>query len=304
MSRHFEFDKAIFDRHFPHAPFAIRHRLREHELFRLERLVELAGTMDRDRIEYACGALQPDQDTDAVPKLDLTIAETIRQIETCGAWMVIKNVETVPAYDAFIRTCLGELAQLGGPDAEHMDDFQGFVFISSPGSVTPFHVDAEQNFLVQIKGAKSIHIFDNRDRELVSDEAMEISPANHRNRRYAPEFESRAQVFDLTPGDGVYVPHLWPHWVENGPEYSISMAITWKTPSVKFRNHVLAANGLLRRLGLPQAGYGAHPRWDTVKARGYAMARLVVEPLRKSERIRKVLRRVLFGRKANYYYES
>ena len=41
---------------------------------------------------------------------------------------------------------------------------EGFIFISSPGSITPFHMDPEYNFLLQIRGEKQISIWGGKDR--------------------------------------------------------------------------------------------------------------------------------------------
>ena len=51
-----------------------------------------------------------------------------------------------------------------GKKAGDYSDLQGFIFVSSANSTTPFHVDAEENILIQIRGDKFVHIFDNRDR--------------------------------------------------------------------------------------------------------------------------------------------
>lgn len=304
MIRYIDLDADTIGQRFPVKPFAIKHKLVGHELFALARLVELGSSMDRDRVEYSSGKVAPGQKPEDVPAIGLSIPDTIRHIEDCGAWMVIKNVETVPEYRALLLECLDEVAAQAGPDAEKMHDPQAFIFISSAKTVTPFHVDAEQNFLIQIKGRKFMHVFNNDHHELVSEEAMEISPAQHRNRDYKPEFEKRATVFELNPGDGVFVPYLTPHWVRTGDEYCISIAVTWKTPSVLRHNRILAANGLLRKFGLPQSPPGTRPVWDGVKSAGYACARVCVEPLRRSERLRRWLRAAIYGKKANYYYES
>lgn len=301
MTHYLKFDQKMLGEKLLREPFSMKHDLVDHPLFKLGRLVELANSIDRGRVEYSSGKVTPDQKIEETPKIDLSISETIENIENCGAWMVIKNVESVPEYRRFLEQCLSEVADQSGAD---MDDFQGFIFVSSADTVTPFHVDAEENFLLQIKGQKFMHVFNNEDRALVSDQAMEISPSNHRNRDYKPEFETRAEVFELNPGDGVHVPYLWPHWVRTGDEYCISIAITWKTPEVVRNNRLLSANGLFRKFGVPQAGPGAHPVWDSVKVAAYTMARAMVEPLRKSDRMRKWMRGALFGDKANYYYKN
>jgi ribosomal protein L16 Arg81 hydroxylase len=289
---------------FPHRPFPIRHGLSDHPLFSLTRIVELARRMDRDRIEYSSGKLAVDQDPDAIPEIELTAEETIRRIEEAGAWMVIKNVEADPEYRAVLEAVLAEARAAAGLDDGAMADIRGFLFVSSAGSTTPFHVDAEHNLFVQIHGDKAMHIFDNEDRSLVSEQDMEITPSKHRNQRYRPEFEDRARVFEMTEGDGVFLPYMWPHWVATGGRYCISLAITWKSPEVERLNKIRFMNGFLRQVGMPQAGPATHPALDKVKVLAFDAAHALIDPLRKSERARRVIRQLLFGRKANYYYKA
>ena len=97
-------------------------------------------------------------------------------------------------------------------------DLQGFIFVSSANSTTPFHIDMEENVLVNIRGEKFVHLFDNADGALVSEEAREIAPSKHRNQHYEPSFEDRAQVFTLNAGDGVHIPYTQPHWVRTGAD--------------------------------------------------------------------------------------
>ncbi len=285
-------------------PTAIRHGLTDHPLFTLPRLVELARSLDRDQIEYSSGDLEPDQDPERINSIDLPIDETIRRIEDCHAWMVIKSVERDPEYKDLLETCIADIARESGSDLSTFQDLRCFIFISSADTVTPFHVDAEHNVFVQIRGDKAMHIFDNHDRSLVSEEAMEISPSKHRNQHYEPEFESRAQVYEMAEGDGVFLPYMWPHWVRTGSRYCVSMAITWKTPEILRMNNVRFVNGCLRKLGMPQPAPGNVPLLDHAKSSAYRCAFSVVQPLRKSERMRRILRQVLFGKKANYYYQT
>lgn len=290
---------------FPHRPFGIRHALAAHPLLQLDALAGLAASLPGDRIEYNAGDLAPDQRPEDVRGVALEPAEVVRRIETANAWLVLKRVEEHPAYRALLESALLDAArQLGHRSlaAAGFRDVAGFVFVSSARAVTPFHADFEENFFVQVRGDKAFHIFDNGDRGLVPDAELEISPAKHRNLPYRPEFEARAQVFEMGPGDGLFVPHAWPHWVRTGDRFSISMAITWKSPRVARLNKLLAANGMLRGLGLPQRRPGERPALDAAKVAAFTVARAAVEPLRRSEAARRVLRRAVFGAGANYYY--
>jgi len=288
----------------PERPFRVKHALASHPLFQLRHLAELAGRMDRDRIEYNSGDLTPGQKAEETPGIDLTPAETVRQIETCHAWMVIKNVEHVPAYREVLENCLYGLADDLGLPHGYFGDIQGFIFVSSANSTTPIHIDAEDNFLIQMRGEKFVHIFEDADHRIAPPEALELDPGKYRNLEYDESYEEHGEVHELGAGDGVRIPYFWPHWVRTGGDYSISMAVTWKTPAILRNNKVLWVNAMLRRLGMPQDLPGKIPALDTAKVLAHDAARAVVDPLRKSEGMRRLLRRVLFGKKANYYYRE
>ena len=289
---------------FPNEPFAIRHSLADHPLFKLERLVELAGAMPSDGIEYNSGKVAIDQKPEETPLVDMPPAEVVRRIREASAWMVLKRVERVPAYAALLKEVLDGVARDMGhadADAAGFTQLEGYVFVSSPNATTPFHSDPEDNLFVQIHGDKFFHVIDNRDGTVVPEAAFEISPSMHRNLAYRSDFESKATVFRMHAGGGCFVPYLWPHWVRTGESYSISMAMTWKSAAVRRSNKVLFMNGVLRRLGMPQRPPGRSPALDWAKAAAYTAARLPLEPLRRSERLRAALRSILFGRRANYY---
>ena len=58
----------------PERPFRVKHKLAGNPLFQLPRLAELAGPMDRDRIEYNSGDLSPGQKAEESPGIDLAPA--------------------------------------------------------------------------------------------------------------------------------------------------------------------------------------------------------------------------------------
>ena len=295
-------DAGVAREKFLKAPFALTHGLTDHPLFTLERLVELAQSMPRDRIEYNSGKLLPGQRPQDIPSIDMAPPEVIKRIEEANAWMVIKGVEIDPDYAAILAHFVDAAQAAAGKRTDDYSDLQGFIFVSSANSTTPFHVDAEENILIQIRGDKFVHIFENGDRSLVSEEAMEISPSKHRNQHYEPSYESRAQVFAMKEGDAVHLPYLWPHWVRTGGRYSVSMAMTWKTPDVNRLNKIRLMNGTLRHFGLPQRPPGVSPAMDGIKVLAHDAMRAVIDPLRKSESVRRLLRGAIYGRQANYYY--
>src|SRR5262245_63771662 len=84
--------------HFARRPFVVRHRLTDHPLFALPRLIELARMLPEDRVEYNAGDVPVSLDPARTPRTGLSIDETIRRIEECRSWMVFKNVERDPEY--------------------------------------------------------------------------------------------------------------------------------------------------------------------------------------------------------------
>ena len=303
----FAADAAQMRDRFPDRPFKTSHGLAGHPLLSLDALANLAGTLDRDRVEFCGNDVKPNQDPVAVTAIDLAPAEIVRQIETCGAWMVLKQVQTDPRYRALLNAYLLDVAKCAGKTSlkeAGFEDIQGFIFVASAQSVTPFHVDHEENMFAHLAGDKTMHIFDNGDHRFVDEADLEPHPGKHRNLRFQERFQGEAQSFRFKPGEGVFVPYLWPHWVETGSQPTISMQISWKSPAVQRLNNLRFVNGMLRRMGWPQRPPGTNPHLDGLKAAAYKTARAAIDPLRKSEWSRRLLRGLLFGKSANYYYED
>lgn len=292
---------------FPLKPFAIRHKLAGHPLLTLSRIAQLAAELPRDLIEYNSGKVAISQDPDAIPSVDLDPVEVVKRIETAGAWMVLKRIENSPPYRQLLEDALLSVARARGfkslEDAG-FEQIEGFLFVSSPNSTTPFHLDSEDNFFVQIHGEKFFTVFDNDDRAIVSDDEIERSMTKHRNLTYDPKFASRGHEFHMHGGDGCYIPYQWPHWVRTANEFSISMAITWKTKEVRRVNDLHFFNSMMRGMGLPQKPPGKSPALDGLKVAVFRAGTTAIRPLRASMAMRRVLRRLALGKKANYYLKD
>ena len=297
-------DRNVAEEKFLKQAFTLQHTLADHPLFTLARLIELAKSLPRDMIEYNSGKLAIGVKPEDVAKIDMAPEDVIQSIETANAWMVIKRAEHDPEYKAILEQFVQEANIASGRSANDYSDVEGFIFISSAGATTPFHRDAEENILIQIKGDKFVRTFDNSDCALVSEEGMELSPNQHRNQHYEEWFEKRATLHTLKPGDAVHMPYMVPHWVSTGKTYSISMAMTWKTPEVKRLNKIRLMNGTLRRFGMPQKPPGVSPLRDAAKVVAHDAMRLVIEPIRKSQRLRQMLRGLIYGKKSNYYLDT
>jgi hypothetical protein len=255
---------------FGRTPFGVRHRLADSGLFELRRLLELAKQLPDSSVEYNAGDVPLTLDPTQTPRTGLSVEETLQRIESCRSWMVLKNVEQDPEYRQLLESCLAEVRQLSQAVSPGMSRKEGFIFISSPGSVTPYHMDPEENFLLQIRGRKTIHVFDASDRSILSNEQIErfLTGAN-RNLVFQDEYEPKARVFSLGPSEGVHVPVTSPHWVQNGEEVSISFSITFQTHASIRSTHAHRMNAQLRRWGLEPGTVGRSPWRDAVKQFAY-----------------------------------
>jgi hypothetical protein len=300
-------EQSAFETLFPDKPFRISHGLVGDARLTLPAILELVKALPRDRIEYNSGKAAVSQDPSSTPLVDLDPEDVITQIETAGAWMVLKRVEHHPTYRALLEEVLDSVAKargFSGVKQARFTDIQGFMFVSSPNSTTPFHLDSEDNFFVQIHGDKQFAIYDNSDRSIASEDQIEHAITKHRNLKFDEAYAARGTVNELKPGEGVFVPYIWPHWVKTKDTYSISLAITWKTPEVKRRNELYVANSMLRDRGFPQQAPGVNPGFDGLKVAAVQTLALAAAPLRKSEGLRKVIRAMVLGKDANYYYRD
>jgi hypothetical protein len=258
---------------YPERPGALSHALAGHPLLTLESLVELGKRLPRASVEYNAGDLPLGVDPEEVGHTGLSVEDTIRGIEQCGSWMVLKNVDQDPAYKALLEQALGELAGVVEPVSGEMLCKVGFIFVSSPDAVTPFHLDPEHNVLLQIRGSKTMMIVEG-DEEVVPAEKHEAyHVGGHRNVPWRDDYEARGHRFELTPGDAVHVPLMWPHWVKNGPEPSISFSITWKSDWVYQEADTRGMNHILRRLGVRPASPAPFPQRNSAKAYAYRAIR-------------------------------
>lgn len=259
-------DEATFRNGFNREPFLIKHRLSEHPLLQLPRLIELARTLPEESVEYNSGELVVGHAAALTPRTGLSIEETLQQIESRNSWMVLKDVERDPEYAALIDACLDPIQPMIEAVAPHMHRRHAYIFVSSPGATTPYHVDFEHNFLLHLRGEKRITVWDGEDRTVMSEVERERRVTGaQRNLPWRDEFAAKGKPFDLRPGLGVQVPLSSPHWVKVGAEVSISLSVTFLTaPGARVRS-LHATNAFLRRHGVSPHEVGSAPINDHVK---------------------------------------
>ena len=269
-------EPAAFAALYPEAPGTIRHGLANHPLLKLDALANLATRLDPATVEYNRGDLPVGVDPAEEIGNGLSVVETIRTIEQNGSWMVLKFIERDPQYCALLDEVLDELLPTVEPRTGGMLKREGFIFVSSPNSVTPFHFDPEHNILCQIRGSKTMTVFPADDEHIVSGSEHERYHAGgHRNTPWREEFAAKGIAHALMPGDAIYVPVKAPHWVQNGPETSISLSVTWRSEWSYAEADARGMNGVLRGIGIQPKAPGRWPAQNMAKALGYRVIRRI-----------------------------
>jgi hypothetical protein len=264
------FDAETFRARFNRKPFIIAHGLVNHPLFALPQLINFSKRLPAGHVRYNAGAIPVDTALYKGPQTGLSIEETIRRIEECRSWMVLKWVQEDRDYRAVLNRCLDEVQALSEPLDPGMCKREAFIFVTSPSSMTPYHLDPEYSFLLQIKGRKSVYVMDGStlsEKELERYYSAGIDPV------FTEACREKAMRFDLEPGLGLHFPVTVPHWVETHDEYSISFSITFRTASSERRSVVYEVNDSLRKLGFNPTPYGRSALRDSVKFHAFRAAR-------------------------------
>jgi hypothetical protein len=255
----------------PWAVQAITHALSEHPLLQIDALVELGKRQQERRLvrTHNANATAGTSFADA-PSLHPNAqgaATTLADIANAKAWMSLLNVQADPTYRELIHDVLDEVRPIVDRVDPGMCYRAGWIFVSSPNAVTPFHIDHEHNFILQIRGNKRLYTWDPFDREVVTERAQELFHDRHSRAlvTWDEAFRRRARVFDLEPGMGGYMPSTTPHMVENGNEPSVTISFTYYTDATRQRELVYRGNAALRRLGLSPDPVGQSPERDRVK---------------------------------------
>jgi hypothetical protein len=262
---------------YPAMPIKVRHNLRGHPLLTLPALADLAEALPTHEIEYNPGKLPIGIKPEDVPKSELTVTETIRTIGRAGSWVALKRVEQVPAYRVLVEAIVDELRPIVEPRTGAMMQLEGFIFISSPGAVTPLHFDPEHNILLQLTGSKTMSLFPVEDEIIFNAKVHEQFHLgqHHRNLPWESSFVHKATAELIDPGEAVHVPVKAPHWVLNGGMPSISLSVTWRSDWSYAEADARAFNHVLRKFGLRPTSPGAFPARNTGKAMAWrAMRRL------------------------------
>jgi hypothetical protein len=252
----------------------VHHRLCDLPLFELPRLCELAKQLPAKYVRINSGAVPVNAKPAEIPGTGLSTDESFERIEATNTRIMLKHIELDPEYRELLHACIAEIEALGHPSMRGIDTRVGYVFISAPNQVTPYHMDPEINFLLEIRGRKTFHVLPGDDRSILSEQDIEqFYCGQHVSLPFKDEWQGRAVPFAMAPGDGVHIPVNHPHWVTTDNEVTISFALTVETAATKRRGVIYAVNHYLRGCGLKPVPFGRSTVRDFVKHSGYRLGK-------------------------------
>lgn len=245
---------------YPQSPAMLRHSLMDHPLLSTEALAKAALELPPEYVERRIsnapngGEFAMDQSDDA------DAASVIRAIHESGNWVMLRFVEQLPAYRALLDRVMNEIGPAIHPATGPGLTVRGFIFISSPGTLTPFHFDCEYNILFHIAGEKHFATYPPMAPWLPLDRHEAYYGAGDNMLPWNDAYEAEANIHPLRPGDALFIPYASPHWVKAGTEPTISLSITWQSEWSQSVGAAMQINPLLRRCGLPAGDLPAWPK--------------------------------------------
>ncbi len=260
--------QGLFRQNYNRRTFSFPHGLSANPLFDLDSLVELSRRMPDHRDTYwSNGKVAVGNGWEAGTGGKLSLQDTITHIAENDSIVILKHTEQDPVYGPVLQEFLGRVVKFAGEQMRSdVAVGEALILISSPNRVTPYHMDGETNFLIQVRGDKWFYVFDHEDRSLVTHEEREryfagdISGAVYRK-----EHQDNAIAYDLKAGYGVHVPVCAPHWVQNRDNVSVAISITYELKSVERMTRVHRFNQRLRRLGITPTPPGVSAVRDNLK---------------------------------------
>ncbi len=269
----------LFSHQYNRLTFRFEHGLNGHPLLEISNLVKLSARHgDDSRHAYWCnGRVAVNGGWDAGRPQCLSLEQTVARIADDDSLVILKHVEEDSELGPLVRECIATVVGMVGPQMR--DDVivaRGTLLIASPHRITPYHIDADVNFLFQVGGDKVIRVFDQTDRTLLTDPMLEkYYRGDVSGAQFAASRDDEARVWELHAGQGVHIPCTAPHWATTLDTPSVALSINCDLRSTIRRADIYRVNGALRRHGLAPTSPGVSAWRDAFKVAAVNVFRML-----------------------------
>ncbi len=243
--------KQQFERDYPLRPFTFEHRISFNFFLLLETFCETLPRMRPENIEWR----ETNGEKDGGFKLIRTgqdgALKHINDLNDKPGWLMLSDLQELPEYKEFFTKILEEFMPGFRGGKRPLENLRGFIFVSGPQTVTPFHFDPEHNLFFQLRGEKHFSFLP-PSAPFLTDEAQEHYYKTGNNiLPWQDEFEQHATTNVMNIGEGMYLPFAHPHWVSVPKTRSLSLSLTWSSKWAQQNANVHRFNGAMRKLGRP-----------------------------------------------------
>lgn len=238
-------------------PFRIKHNLADHPALTLENISKIILTHPQDKVMYskALDHLNINFDQALVAeKEQFNIHDIVETIRTTNSYIAVRNVELNPTCEGLFQDILSDVERFmkinKTGNKAHVPML--WLFIASPGAITPFHFDRYSNFIMQVRGSKELAVFPPgheavvsiRDTEAYLDWDVQTPP-------WRDEMETYAHKFNFKAGEAVHIPYTSGHYVKNGmDDVSITLSVFYHSNETLRWSKAMRLNNRLRRKGM------------------------------------------------------
>ncbi len=254
-------------------PFGFNHNLANHPALTFENLSKVITWLPEEKVMFSKGLNDVKKDFEHVlveGKKAFDLNEVIDTIRTGSAYIAVRNPELHPSFkELFQGICddVGTFMKSNGTGEKPLEPML-WLFIASPGAVTPFHFDRYSNFIMQIRGSKELAVFPPRVEEIISSKDLEAyMDAKPSFPEWTEEKDKLAYKFNFKGGEAVHIPFTSGHYVKNGlDDISITISVFYHSNETDQWSRAMKFNNRLRRLGVTPMAIGNSPVVDSFKA--------------------------------------
>lgn len=268
------FDEGMLDRR----GALLKHKLLSHPALSLENLAAVIPALpQKEHVFYSKELLDTGADFESTYRSrpqDRTIEETIDSIRRSNSYIMVRAPEVHDSFKELHRDLISDVETVmrkRGAGSAALDP-QLYLFIASPNSVTPFHLDRYSTFLLQFRGSKTVSIFPQWNEQVVPAARLEDYVAYASTKLdWQDSMNALGVHHEFQPGDALHIPFAAGHHVKNGPgDVSISMSIIFNTDESEVWRRALLFNQFSRRrlarIGLAPSPVGKGGWRDAAKS--------------------------------------
>lgn len=269
------FDASVEPRVLDRDPFKFHHQLMGHPALELDNLARVIPSLPSEYVKYSKGLMRNGDDfekCDVHHRSQMSLAETMERMRTSDSYVMVRSPQIHESFQPLFRDLSADvttlLQQAFGDRRRLLIDPRLYLFIASPGSHTPFHIDRNSTMLLQFRGSKQVVLFPAWENQVVTDQAREAYAAYDNTKLpWSDALDSFGQRFDFAPGEGLHIPFMAGHYVQNGTDdVSISMSIIFNSPESQAQLDALQLNHRLREMGMAPAAVGHSAGRDQMKS--------------------------------------